>query len=759
MEVCTIWLLEVLCLLSTLMIVNTSVNTSREPNVKFTTQSSNHSAAYRSGKSVDGCKKQIFDSQKCCSHTKMGEKEAWWQVDLEGLIVMEYVKIYYRDQVYQQRQRFGGYQVYQSNTSDWRNGYLCHKDTTSTSAALSLTPQINCTGSAQYLTIYSDRRSGGLWWYSENAILELCEVEVYGCPLGKYGDGNCDSDCDVGCANSLCDPLTGGCAYCAVGYYRPGSLCVECPSNCYDNICNAESGVCSACTPGYYGSNCNQTCLFNCKDNRCMQINGVCKDCEDGFFGSSCDDCYIGCINRVCDKISGNCSPCLDGFYGMKCDRLCSSSCENNICTQHEGTCTACKPGFYGDICNTSCPSNCKGDICNQTSGLCTACEPGFFGLKCNRSCSGHCECQQNNGTCIACKSGYFGLNCEENCGQCSAVSCSKSDGQCLCSDMAQGACGCKHGWEGEQCTTKMVMEVSYDQTGTYAGAGIGAVIVIVLVVIATVIILRRKRLPKHKKEIHREDRGKTFGNVECSPFPFETSDTQTHSGDIEDTTCEDIQVYVNVHDIDSKDDDDVIYNNVDVTGVPIHELQSIIDSKIVNEAAAFQEEFQTFPWGPVHPHEAGKKNKPKNRFKSTFPYDHSRVVLDTNGKDIDTSYINANYIDGIGNEKAYIASQGPKPNTMDDFWRMVWHVNSGKIVMLTNLVEGRNVKSHQYWPDERKSLVTPTFELKLDREMIYAFYVIRDISITHKKCWHWENWYFYRFKRIAYSWQEHRKS
>ncbi|XP_021369737.1 uncharacterized protein LOC110460865 isoform X4 [Mizuhopecten yessoensis] len=726
MKVCNIWLLEVLCILSTLKIVNTSVNTSREPNAKTTTQSSNHSAAYISGKAVDGCRKQIFDFQNCCSHTQTGQMEAWWQVDLEGLIVMEYVKIYYRDQVYQQRQRFGGYQIYQSNTSDWRNGSLCHKDTTVTAAALSLTPQIQCTGSAQYLTIYSDRRSGGISWYSSNAILELCEVEVFGCPLGKYGDRNCDSDCNLGCANTLCDPVTGECA---------------------------------SCTPGYYGSHCNQTCLFNCKDNRCLQSSGKCEDCEDGFFGSSCDDCYIGCINRVCDKISGNCSPCLDGFYGMKCDRLCSSSCENNICTQHEGTCTACKPGFYGDICNTSCPSNCKGDICNQTSGLCTACEPGFFGLKCNRSCSGHCECQQNNGTCIACKSGYFGLNCEENCGQCSAVSCSKSDGQCLCSDMAQGACGCKHGWEGEQCTTKMVMEVSYDQTGTYAGAGIGAVIVIVLVVIATVIILRRKRLPKHKKEIHREDRGKTFGNVECSPFPFETSDTQTHSGDIEDTTCEDIQVYVNVHDIDSKDDDDVIYNNVDVTGVPIHELQSIIDSKIVNEAAAFQEEFQTFPWGPVHPHEAGKKNKPKNRFKSTFPYDHSRVVLDTNGKDIDTSYINANYIDGIGNEKAYIASQGPKPNTMDDFWRMVWHVNSGKIVMLTNLVEGRNVKSHQYWPDERKSLVTPTFELKLDREMIYAFYVIRDISITHKKCWHWENWYFYRFKRIAYSWQEHRKS
>ncbi|XP_021350115.1 cell death abnormality protein 1-like [Mizuhopecten yessoensis] len=385
MKVCNIWLLEVLCILSTLKIVNTSVNTSREPNVKISTQSSNHSAPFRSGKAVDGCRKQIFDIDSCCSHTKTGEKEAWWQLNLEGLIVMEYVKVYYRNQGYAQRQRFGGYQVYQSNTSDWRNGYLCHKDITSTSAALSLTPQINCTGSAQYLTIYSDRRSGGLSWYSKNAILELCEVEVYGCPLGKYGDGNCESDCDVGCANSLCDPVTGGCAYCAVGYYRSGSLCVECPSNCYDNICYVESGVCSACKPGYYGDICNTSCPSNCKGDICNQTSGLCTECAVGFYGGFCSQlCPIKCKNILCNLDNGQCKECVAGLYGTECNQSCPVNCQDTLCHISSGECKVCEAGFYGSQCLKSCGS-CQGVSCDKDTGDCaTGCTDGWTGNECD---------------------------------------------------------------------------------------------------------------------------------------------------------------------------------------------------------------------------------------------------------------------------------------------------------------------------------------------------------------------------------------
>ena len=47
----------------------------------------------------------------------------------------------------------------------------------------------------------------------------------------------------------------------------------------------------------------------------------------------------------------------------------------------------------------------------------------------------------------------------------------------------------------------------------------------------------------------------------------------------------------------------------------------------------------------------------------------------------------------------AYIATQGPLPNTTDNFWRMTWEQNSRIIVMVTQCKERSRVKCHQYWP------------------------------------------------------------
>ena len=79
--------------------------------------------------------------------------------------------------------------------------------------------------------------------------------------------------------------------------------------------------------------------------------------------------------------------------------------------------------------------------------------------------------------------------------------------------------------------------------------------------------------------------------------------------------------------------------------------------------------------------------------------YDHSRVVLQPVDGVPGSDYINGNYCDGYRKPNAYIATQGPLPETFADFWRMVWEQRSSTIVMLTRLEERSRIKCDQYWP------------------------------------------------------------
>uniref|UniRef100_A0AAA9SUI4 protein-tyrosine-phosphatase n=3 Tax=Bos TaxID=9903 RepID=A0AAA9SUI4_BOVIN len=75
-------------------------------------------------------------------------------------------------------------------------------------------------------------------------------------------------------------------------------------------------------------------------------------------------------------------------------------------------------------------------------------------------------------------------------------------------------------------------------------------------------------------------------------------------------------------------------------------------------------------------------KNIKKNRYKDILPYDHSLVELCMITSDEDSSYINANFIKGVYGPKTYIATQGPLPTTVLDFWRMIWEYSILIIVM-----------------------------------------------------------------------------
>eukprot|EP00026_Physarum_polycephalum_P004129 Phypoly_transcript_04146.p1 GENE.Phypoly_transcript_04146~~Phypoly_transcript_04146.p1 ORF type:complete len:580 (+),score=86.30 Phypoly_transcript_04146:82-1821(+) len=93
--------------------------------------------------------------------------------------------------------------------------------------------------------------------------------------------------------------------------------------------------------------------------------------------------------------------------------------------------------------------------------------------------------------------------------------------------------------------------------------------------------------------------------------------------------------------------------------------------------------------------------NKEKNRYVNILPCDSTRVRLAPIAGVDGSDYINANFIDGDGTERAYIATQGPLMHTRGDFWRMVWENNSSIVVMLGKEKENDRVKVDRYWPEE----------------------------------------------------------
>ncbi|XP_062339421.1 receptor-type tyrosine-protein phosphatase R [Osmerus eperlanus] len=124
----------------------------------------------------------------------------------------------------------------------------------------------------------------------------------------------------------------------------------------------------------------------------------------------------------------------------------------------------------------------------------------------------------------------------------------------------------------------------------------------------------------------------------------------------------------------------------------------------VVLHTQALHAEFAEIPMNFVDPKELDiPSHGTKNRYKTILPNPHSRVILRTkNSYNPLSSYINANYIRGyLGDEKAYIATQGPMINTVNDFWQMAWQEDAPVIVMITKLKE-KNEKCVLYWPERR---------------------------------------------------------
>ncbi|KAF7236658.1 Receptor-type tyrosine-protein phosphatase S [Varanus komodoensis] len=134
---------------------------------------------------------------------------------------------------------------------------------------------------------------------------------------------------------------------------------------------------------------------------------------------------------------------------------------------------------------------------------------------------------------------------------------------------------------------------------------------------------------------------------------------------------------------------------------IPISELADHTDHLKANDNLKLSQEYESIDPGQqfTWEHSNLEVNKPKNRYANVIAYDHSRVILLPIEGIVGGDYINANYIDGYRKQNAYIATQGPLPETFGDFWRMVWEQRSATVVMMTKLEEKSRIKCDQYWP------------------------------------------------------------
>ncbi|PSN43489.1 Tyrosine-protein phosphatase non-receptor type 4 [Blattella germanica] len=128
-------------------------------------------------------------------------------------------------------------------------------------------------------------------------------------------------------------------------------------------------------------------------------------------------------------------------------------------------------------------------------------------------------------------------------------------------------------------------------------------------------------------------------------------------------------------------------------------------------------------------------ENQSKNRYRDISPYDLTRVIL-VSGTSGD--YINANYVNmeipGSGIINRYIATQGPLPNTVADFWQMVVEAQSTLVVMVTPLVERGRTKCHQYWPALLQTLELGHLHVTCTKEEVEpsGSFVFREFRLTN---------------------------
>ncbi|KAF8774127.1 Receptor-type tyrosine-protein phosphatase eta like protein [Argiope bruennichi] len=127
------------------------------------------------------------------------------------------------------------------------------------------------------------------------------------------------------------------------------------------------------------------------------------------------------------------------------------------------------------------------------------------------------------------------------------------------------------------------------------------------------------------------------------------------------------------------------------------------------------------------------EENLIKNRWVKILPFDHSRVKIYPDGTANRSNFINANYIPGENHIIEYIATQGPLPNTVNDFWTVVWQQSVPIVVMLTQCVERAVKNCEKYWPASGESKLYGDIRVQTKQETILTSHIMRVFLVQYQ--------------------------
>ncbi|KAM4563112.1 tyrosine-protein phosphatase non-receptor type 22 [Odontesthes bonariensis] len=178
--------------------------------------------------------------------------------------------------------------------------------------------------------------------------------------------------------------------------------------------------------------------------------------------------------------------------------------------------------------------------------------------------------------------------------------------------------------------------------------------------------------------------------------------------------------------------------------------LDEVASDCIAGEFERLKKQSMKYRMDKTFPTKTAEKqeNVKKNRYKDIVPFDHSRVKLTFTTSKNDTDYINASFIKGVSGSRAYVATQGPLPHTVVDFFRMLWEYKIEVIVMACREFEMGKKKCELYWPQKQEeTFVCKPFTVHCESEENKGDYVTRTLRLTYCNCsrtlkqLHYVNW------------------